>query len=100
MSIQDTVGVAILTWNSEACIVACLDSLQGQPISEIVVVDNASTDKTIDLVQSYPLPIKLICEPTNTGFAAASIAPLKLSTPPLSFVLTTMLALLPTTWLS
>ena len=72
MSIQDTVGVAILTWNSEACILACLDSLQGQPITEIVVVDNASTDKTIDLVQSYPLPIKLICEPTNTGFAAAS----------------------------
>ena len=45
---------------------------KGQPITEIVVVDNASTDKTIDLVQSYPLPIKLICEPTNTGFAAAS----------------------------
>ena len=72
MSIQDPVGVAILTWNSEACIVSCLDSLQGQPISEIVVVDNASTDHTIELVQSHPLSIKLICEPTNTGFAAAS----------------------------
>ena len=72
MSIQDTVGVAILTWNSEACIVSCLDSLQGQPISEIVVVDNGSTDHTIELVQSHPLPIKLIRENTNTGFAAAS----------------------------
>ena len=72
MSSNSDVGVAILTWNSADHIVACLDSLQGQGIGDIVVVDNASQDNTLALLRSNPLPLRIIAQETNTGFAAAT----------------------------
>ena len=72
MSSSLDVGVAILTWNSENDIVACLDSLIGQPVSHIVVVDNGSSDSTVELIRAHSLDVDLIRQQTNTGFAAAS----------------------------
>jgi len=72
MSSNSGVGVAILTWNSADDICACLDSLQGQGIDDIVVVDNASEDNTLALLRSHPLPLRVIAQPVNTGFAAGT----------------------------
>ncbi len=66
-----TVAVVVVTWNSSRDIAACLDSLlaQSYPIDSIVVVDNASTDGTPDLVaQRYPSVI-LDRRHANEGFA-------------------------------
>ncbi|MGH9786154.1 MAG: glycosyltransferase family 2 protein [Terriglobia bacterium] len=69
------ISVILVTYNSRGHIGRCLDSLreleQGLR-AEIVVVDNASSDGTADLVrQRYPA-VKLIASPTNLGFAAAA----------------------------
>jgi GT2 family glycosyltransferase len=60
-------GVVVVTYNSAEVIGRCLDSCAGLPV---VVVDNASTDATRDLVQQRP-EVKLIANATNRGFAAA-----------------------------
>src|SRR6202162_465001 len=60
-------GVVVVTYNSVDVIGRCLDSCAGLPV---VVVDNASSDATRDLVRQRP-SVKLISNATNNGFAAA-----------------------------
>ncbi|MEC9465830.1 MAG: glycosyltransferase family 2 protein [Myxococcota bacterium] len=67
-----SVSVVIPTWNSASCILACLRSLVGQSIAEIVVVDNGSTDDTATLVRDFDSRITLISLDTNEGFATAA----------------------------
>jgi glycosyltransferase involved in cell wall biosynthesis len=51
-----TFSVIIPTYNEADCIADCLDALQNQVVApdEIIVVDNNSTDSTVDIVQRYP----------------------------------------------
>jgi hypothetical protein len=61
-------GIVIVTYESEAEIGACLD--RAQPTgAEIVVVDNASTDRTCQ--EAMRRGVRLITNPQNRGFAAA-----------------------------
>src|ERR1700682_3696296 len=60
-------GVVVVTYNSAEVIGRCLDSCKGLPV---VVIDNASTDATRDIVQQRPA-VKLIANASNRGFAAA-----------------------------
>jgi GT2 family glycosyltransferase len=63
------ISVLIVTYNSERCIGACLESLrQFAPGAEMIVVDNASSDSTLDIVRRFP-EVKLIASPENLGFA-------------------------------
>ncbi|MFO0703569.1 MAG: glycosyltransferase [Patescibacteria group bacterium] len=73
------VSVVIPAYNEESYIGKTLESLQKQTVKpdEIIVVDNASTDKTSDIAKSYGA--RVICEPRSgtsfarkTGFDAAS----------------------------
>ncbi|MGC9359919.1 MAG: glycosyltransferase family 2 protein [Anaerolineae bacterium] len=68
-------GVAIVTWNARDVIQACLDSLfahAGGLSIQVVVVDNASSDGTVELIEcDYPW-VTLIANTENLGFAAAS----------------------------
>ena len=57
----------IVTWNSSSTIARCLDNCTHLPVT---VIDNASTDETVDIVQRYPA-VFLICNRENRGFAAA-----------------------------
>ncbi len=61
----------IVTYNSAETITQCLQALAGENC-EIVVVDNASQDKTVALVQSFQLehPVELLRISRNLGFAA------------------------------
>lgn len=69
---MNKVSVHIVTYNSENDIAQCLEALnlQSYPINEIVVVDNNSTDGTIQKVQTLN-HITLIQNEKNTGFAEA-----------------------------
>jgi GT2 family glycosyltransferase len=52
----------------------CLDAILGDPPdvpSEIVVVDDASTDGTPELLARYPRDMRLVARPRQGGFAAA-----------------------------
>ena len=64
----------IVTSNSEPTIRECIESLLNTtPVDvEIIVVDNASTDTTLELVDAYPHErIKQIRNPANIGYALA-----------------------------
>jgi len=64
-------GVVLVTYNSQADIAACLNSLNAADIAmQIVVVDNASTDGTIAKVQASKQALTLLKMPQNIGFAA------------------------------
>jgi GT2 family glycosyltransferase len=62
----------IVTHNSSASVRACLEALAGEDC-EIVVVDNASRDETVRLVQEFAAqsPVRLTANSENRGFAAA-----------------------------
>lgn len=69
-----TVSVCIVTYNSAEDIGECLDAVmeQSQPIQSIVVIDNASSDRSVLLVKerlSKEVPIVLVENKRNNGFA-------------------------------
>ena len=72
MNIQ--VSVIIITWNAERDVRQCLDSVLESTASrstEIIVVDNGSTDKTRDILESYGEQINVILLKKNNGVAVA-----------------------------
>lgn len=68
-------SVVIVTWNSESTIGRCLRALGSNPPPvphEIIVIDNASTDSTIDEVRSNAPDARVICNSVNRGLPAAN----------------------------
>ena len=68
------VSVVISTWNSAMHIQRCLDALSHQTFVdyEVLVVDNGSTDGSVDGLENKWPPIKIIQLHQNVGFAAAN----------------------------
>ena len=65
------VSIIILNWNGEKLLQECLDSVYKNNLqnTEIILVDNASTDNSIGLVkQNFP-EIKIIRNKKNYGYA-------------------------------
>lgn len=65
-------SVCIVSWNVREELQGCLNSLYGgnRLAFEVIVVDNASTDDTVDvLAEQYP-QVRLIQNEQNRGFAA------------------------------
>lgn len=77
-----TVSIQIVTFNSAAHIQACLTAVFAQtyPLAQVIVVDNASTDDTILLLERYPSPITLIRNDDNNGFAGGHNQAIRAST--------------------
>ncbi len=69
------ISIVIVTWNGKRYAAECLDSLRtyiDDPAAEVIVVDNASTDGTPEMIRdSYP-GVKLIRNDRNLGFATAN----------------------------
>src|SRR5882724_11676285 len=67
------VSVLIVTYNSEKFILRCLESIARQSCAalEIIVVDNASKDSTVELLSKSSLCLHVIRNQDNAGFAAA-----------------------------
>lgn len=70
---SDFVSVTIVTYNSGRFIKRCLESVldQDHPYVEIIVVDNNSTDGTIDILEPFEDRCRIIYNEENLGFAAA-----------------------------
>jgi GT2 family glycosyltransferase len=64
------VSVVIVTWNAAALLRDCLASVEAQsyPLLEVIVVDNGSTDGTLDLLRAKPR-VTVIENGKNLGFA-------------------------------
>ncbi len=76
------VSIIIVTWNNASDIKPCLDSLAGvqeRIQARIVVIDNASTDGTIEKIRTAIPRVQLISNPQNIGFAAANNQAIRVS---------------------
>jgi len=74
MTLDPEVTVSIVNWNTRDELRECLSSVLSQDgvVREIVVVDNASTDGSADMVcQEFGDKATLITNDTNRGFGAA-----------------------------
>ncbi len=73
-----SVSVVIVSWNTCDLLENCLDALQRkresskQPIVEIIVVDNASSDGSSHMVREKFPDVRLIQNRFNMGFATAN----------------------------
>ena len=69
-----TVSIIIVSFNARVDLGHCLESLHAAPPAaphEILVVDNGSTDGSVDVARRWP-DIRLIEVGSNTGFARAN----------------------------
>ncbi len=62
-----SVGFVVVTYNSAAVLRACLSSIPAG--HQVVVVDNASRDRSVEIAKSFGA--RIISNPKNLGFGAA-----------------------------
>src|SRR5580658_1429663 len=81
MAYNDLISVTIVTYNSGRFIKRCLESVleQKYPNLEVIVIDNASTDGTVDLLEQFEEQCRIHYNDENIGFAAAQNQAIALS---------------------
>jgi GT2 family glycosyltransferase len=70
-NLQPPASIVIPNWNGACHLPTCLDSLRRQNYAdfEVIVVDNGSTDASLELLErDYP-EVKVVALPENRGFA-------------------------------
>jgi len=69
---ENKVSVVIVNRNGENFLKSAFDSAieQGKIVGEIIVVDNASTDNSLEIIKKYP--VRVIKNKKNSGFAAGN----------------------------
>ncbi len=69
--------VVVVTWRGRDLVGACLDALAAQGREHaLLVVDNASTDGTADVLAAHPSRPRVLRLPVNAGYAGALAAAL------------------------
>lgn len=73
-TVRKEITVVIVNWNNKNLLSECLEGLKCQtyPHFSIIVVDNGSTDGSIEFLLQHHSDIHLIALPDNRGFAAAN----------------------------
>jgi GT2 family glycosyltransferase len=68
------ISIIIVNWNGREHLPDCLGSLEQQTFTdfEVILVDNGSTDGSVEYVQAHHPWVKLVCLPENRGFAAGN----------------------------
>lgn len=70
---MDKICTILVTYNAAKWIEKCIQHLLNSNLSStIIIIDNGSTDNTIDLLQSFSSGIELIENEKNLGFGAAN----------------------------
>ena len=67
-----TISVCIINYNTVALLRDCLHSVLAQNADEIVVVDSASTDRSVEMMKAEFPSIAVMALSKNIGFGAAS----------------------------
>lgn len=80
VSVPAHVSVVIPAYNSERTLHACLSAVYAQtlPPTEVIVVDDASSDRTREIARQFP--VRLLQTPVNSGPAAARNRGIRAST--------------------
>ncbi len=81
MAVPALVAVTIVTFNSARFIAQCLQYLleQDYPGLEVVVVDNASSDGTSEILRQFEQKVRVVYNRRNVGFAGGQNQAMKLS---------------------
>jgi GT2 family glycosyltransferase len=66
-----SVAVAVVSWNTRDLLRECLRSLVGEPLAEVWVVDNASSDGSAAMVRDEFPSVGLVALDANVGFGPA-----------------------------
>lgn len=75
MSTPVRLSILIVNWNVRDLLAECLRSVQGETTladAEVVVVDNASTDGSVELLRTEFPWVRLVCSSRNLGFAGGN----------------------------
>jgi hypothetical protein len=70
---EPSIEILIPNWNGRHLLKTCLDSLKSQTVDDfaVTVIDNGSTDGSVEFIAgSYP-EVRCIALPDNSGFSAA-----------------------------
>lgn len=70
------VAAVIVAYNRAKLLQECLDGISAQtyPVSEVIVVDNCSSDDSAQIAQKHPAVTKVVCLSQNTGGAGGFTA--------------------------
>lgn len=68
--VEMKISIIIVSWNTKLLLRDCLKSLKGN--WEVIVVDNGSTDGSVQMLQKEFPKVKLIRNQKNLGFGAAN----------------------------
>ncbi len=70
----DLISIIIVNWNGKRWLRSCLTSLISQTYKniEIILVDNKSTDNSVEIVKQLFPKVEIIQNTTNSGFAKAN----------------------------
>jgi len=73
---EKTLDIVIVNWNAGRLLYECLESIAladrtGFYLKRVVIVDNASTDSSLSELEKLDLPLHIIHNSINLGFAAA-----------------------------
>ena len=81
-------SIVTVTYNSEETIRACLEAIpRGGLEAEVIVVDNASTDRTVALIREHFPWVRLVESGHNSGFSGGSNRGIALAGAPLILLL-------------
>ncbi|WP_299952276.1 glycosyltransferase family 2 protein [uncultured Modestobacter sp.] len=73
MDTLPTVTALVVTWNGRELLIPCLESLAAQTLPhQVVVVDNASTDGTSEMIRTRFPTVQVVQNRTNRGFAGGA----------------------------
>lgn len=69
---MDKISIIIVSYNTKAITEKCLESVQNSNLKnqiEVIVVDNASTDGSVEMIKTEFPKVKLLANKENLGFA-------------------------------
>lgn len=67
-----SVAVVVVSYNTREHLRACLASLAAESPADVVVVDNGSTDGSVEMVRREFPAVRVVEDPSNPGYGAAS----------------------------